>query len=353
MVPCLHPPAASCPTDAHLSMMPFIRMALFQSFRVDLPARCTNSLGLMTCSSYCGGDRAEQSGCASRPLPLHLTGQECGRGRVPPGQDAAEADMAHRAAAACSQSHTEPRVQRPQRRAGAALVRPGVALLPAPGWPPAAAGRDTLQARAQMGLAHLRTDFHADSNITHHMEGSCTGPTHLPKQPSVTRVSVSVWSRDGPLCSQALGLLLPPQLERGWPKKVSYPIQSVQGVAWDPEDQNETAIAWEASSPGWVRQQVSANLDALRTQPGHQAQSATALPPSRVVGHGQRGQPRIPPRGPSPTSPSSCPFSHRVQGDTQSCAQPAGRQHSPGRWSPEPCDPTHTPTGCSHMVDPY
>lgn len=43
-----------CPywPDAHLSMMPFIRMALFQSFRVDFPARCTNSFGLITCSSY-------------------------------------------------------------------------------------------------------------------------------------------------------------------------------------------------------------------------------------------------------------------------------------------------------------
>lgn len=33
-------------------MMPFIRMALFQSFKVDFPARCTNSFGLITCSSY-------------------------------------------------------------------------------------------------------------------------------------------------------------------------------------------------------------------------------------------------------------------------------------------------------------
>lgn len=53
------PPRPAAHADTHLSMMPFMRMALFQSFRVDLPARCTNSFGLITCSSYCGGSTAE------------------------------------------------------------------------------------------------------------------------------------------------------------------------------------------------------------------------------------------------------------------------------------------------------
>lgn len=63
------PPRAALPA-AHLSMMPFMRMALFQSFRVDLPARCTNSFGLMTCWSYCrkhsgwGQDTAPHGLCA-------------------------------------------------------------------------------------------------------------------------------------------------------------------------------------------------------------------------------------------------------------------------------------------------
>lgn len=63
------PPRAALPA-AHLSMMPFMRMALFQSFRVDLPARCTNSFGLMTCWSYCrkhsgwGQDTARHGLCA-------------------------------------------------------------------------------------------------------------------------------------------------------------------------------------------------------------------------------------------------------------------------------------------------
>lgn len=33
--------------DTNRSMIPFIRIARFQSFRVDLPAKWTNSLGLM------------------------------------------------------------------------------------------------------------------------------------------------------------------------------------------------------------------------------------------------------------------------------------------------------------------
>lgn len=62
------PHLCSPPAAAHLSMMPFMRMALFQSFSVDLPARCTNSFGLMTCWSYC----REHSGGSgrSRPRPL-------------------------------------------------------------------------------------------------------------------------------------------------------------------------------------------------------------------------------------------------------------------------------------------
>lgn len=48
----MNPPIISSWSDTHLSMMPFIRMALFQSFKVDFPARCTNSFGLITCSSY-------------------------------------------------------------------------------------------------------------------------------------------------------------------------------------------------------------------------------------------------------------------------------------------------------------
>lgn len=64
-------------------MMPFIRMALFQSFRVDLPARCTNSLGLMTCSSYCRGNTAEQSGWHLPPpvFPPDLSGAQHGLGK--------------------------------------------------------------------------------------------------------------------------------------------------------------------------------------------------------------------------------------------------------------------------------
>lgn len=63
-------PKTSPGSPAHLSMMPFMRMALFQSFRVDLPARCTNSFGLMTCWSYCrkhsgwGQDTAPHGLCA-------------------------------------------------------------------------------------------------------------------------------------------------------------------------------------------------------------------------------------------------------------------------------------------------
>lgn len=44
-------PSAAMQTDR--SMIPFIRIARFQSFRVDFPARCTNSLGLMRCPSNC------------------------------------------------------------------------------------------------------------------------------------------------------------------------------------------------------------------------------------------------------------------------------------------------------------
>lgn len=57
------------PGPAHLSMMPFMRMALFQSLRVDLPARCTNSFGLMTCSSYCGEEQSGvRTGLPAAPL---------------------------------------------------------------------------------------------------------------------------------------------------------------------------------------------------------------------------------------------------------------------------------------------
>lgn len=37
-------------TTTNLNMVPLRRMALFQSFSVDLPARYTNSFGLMRCS---------------------------------------------------------------------------------------------------------------------------------------------------------------------------------------------------------------------------------------------------------------------------------------------------------------
>lgn len=38
---------------ADLSIVPLRRMALFQSFRVDFPAKHTNSFGLMSCSLNC------------------------------------------------------------------------------------------------------------------------------------------------------------------------------------------------------------------------------------------------------------------------------------------------------------
>lgn len=49
-------PSAATQTDR--SMIPFILIARFQSFSVDFPARCTNSLGLMRCPSNCRRRRA-------------------------------------------------------------------------------------------------------------------------------------------------------------------------------------------------------------------------------------------------------------------------------------------------------
>lgn len=41
----------------YLSMMPPRRMALFQSFRVDFPARWTKCFGLISWSLNCQGDK--------------------------------------------------------------------------------------------------------------------------------------------------------------------------------------------------------------------------------------------------------------------------------------------------------
>lgn len=66
-----HDPRGRRPrANTHLSMIPFMRMALFQSFRVDLPARCTNSFGLITCSSYCGGNQSGTAAVTPQDSPL-------------------------------------------------------------------------------------------------------------------------------------------------------------------------------------------------------------------------------------------------------------------------------------------
>lgn len=73
-----------------------MRMALFQSFRVDLPARCTNSFGLMTCSSYCGGKRSSTGSGCSPSLPFFLAGPPVWSPAWGRGTDGGQSTMAQR-----------------------------------------------------------------------------------------------------------------------------------------------------------------------------------------------------------------------------------------------------------------